>query len=256
MTSLWSRLFGKKDSIEVLTTARSPRLARLRQSPSQLPTRGSPRHACFACRGKHNVPWANCPACGNADSSVPEDPEWFAFLQAHVAAVQANDTAVRLFRDGRLDDAIAELRRGLDSNPQYATGYSNLGFLYLCKGQLEMAVESLLRALALDPRHKDAPNHLFDVLRAMTDELVQIGLTDGFLSTQPGGMFDDCHRHLRARQIGTYIVMMGQRGVFKIDGRVIESDLLLGMVINNVCQMIGAHSHSTGLQYAWEGIRG
>jgi tetratricopeptide (TPR) repeat protein len=187
---------------------------------------------------------------------VPEEPEWFASLQAHVTAVQANDTAVRLFRDGLLDEAIAELRRGLDRNPHYATGLSNLGFLYLCRGQLELAVESLLRALALDSQHKDAPNHLFDVLRAMTDELAQIGLTDGFLSTQPGGRFDDCHRHLRARQIGIYIVMMGQRGVFKVDGRVIESDMLLGMVINKVCQMIGAHRHSTGLQYAWEGIRG
>ena len=108
-------------------------------------------------------------------------------LQAHVTAVQANDTAVRLFRAGRLDDAIAELRRGLAANPYYATGYSNLGFLYLRQAGLEQAVECLLRALEVDPEHQDAPAHLCDVLLALIDELAQIGLTDGFLATQPGG---------------------------------------------------------------------
>jgi tetratricopeptide (TPR) repeat protein len=237
-----------------MTTARPSRPARSRQSSSGLPTRGSPRHACLAGRQMHNASWTSCPACSHADTSMTEDPEWFVCLQAHATAVYADDTAVQLFRDGRLDEAIAELRRGLDVNPHYATGYSNLGFPYLCRGQLDETVDSLLRALALDPKHKDAADHLFDVLRALTDEPVQIGLTDGFLATQLGGAFDDHLRHRRARAIGTYIAMMGHRGVFNVDGRVLGSDQLLGIVGNNVCLTIGAHSYSTSLQSAWEGI--
>lgn len=210
---------------------------------------------CLAGRQMHNASWASCPACSHADTSMTEDPEWFIFLQAHVTTLHANDIAVQLFRDGRLDEAIAELRRGLEVNPQYATGYSNLGFLYLCRGQLEQAVDSLLRALALDPRHKDAADHRFDVLLALTDELVQIGLTDGFLATQSGGAFDDHLRHRCARAIGTCIAMMGQRGAFKVGGRVLGSDLLPGSVINNVSQQIGTHGCTTSLQGAWQGIR-
>ena len=56
------------------------------------------------------------------------------------------------------------------------------GFLYLRKGQLDQAVECLLRALEVDPHHKDATDHLVDVLRALIDELVHIGFSDGFLS--------------------------------------------------------------------------
>jgi tetratricopeptide (TPR) repeat protein len=131
---------------------------------------------------------------------MPEEaPEWFAALQAHVTALQSNERAVQWFRQGRLNEAIGELRRGVEANPQYATGYSNLGFLYLRKGQLDRAVRCLLRALEVDPYHRDAPDHLVDVLSALIDELVRIGCSDGFLSTQPDGTFDDRNRHTRAR---------------------------------------------------------
>jgi tetratricopeptide (TPR) repeat protein len=157
------------------------------QSPSPQLTSGSPTHTGLAWREQFDPLRALCPARRDPVTSVTDAPGWFAVLQAHVTAVQANDTAVRLFREGRLDDAIAELRRGLEANPSYATGYSNLGFLYLRQAGLEHAVECLLRALEVDPEHQDAPDHLCDVLLALIDELAQIGLTDGFLATQPGG---------------------------------------------------------------------
>jgi tetratricopeptide (TPR) repeat protein len=186
--------------------------------------------------------------------SLVDDPTWFTVLQAHVTAVQANDTAVRLFREGQLDAAIAELRRGLEANPHYATGYSNLGFLYLRRTELEQAVECLLRALELDPAHQDAPGHLCDVLLALIDELTGIGLTDGFLSTWPGGNFDEHNRHLRTRDIGGLIARIGERGVVKADGRVLGADLLMGIVINAVQKRMRANKPSTGLQFAWQGI--
>jgi tetratricopeptide (TPR) repeat protein len=187
---------------------------------------------------------------------VTDAPEWFALLQAHVTAVQANDTAVRLFREGQLDEAIVVLRRALKANPSYATGYSNLGFLYLRQAGLEHAVECLLRALEVDPEHRDAPDHLCDVLLACIDELAQIGLTDGFLATQPGGKFDAYNRHIRTRDIGMLIAKIGKRGVFKADGRALESDLLMELVINAVQKKMGAHRSSSSLPFAWQGIYG
>jgi tetratricopeptide (TPR) repeat protein len=188
---------------------------------------------------------------------MPADhPEWFVVLQAHVTAVQSNDRAVRLFREGRLDDAIAELRRALAVNPHYATGYSNLGFLYLRNGQLDQAVECLLQALEVDPQHKDAPDHLFDVLSALIDELVQIGYGDGFLAMPPGEKFDDNNRYVRTREVGALIAKMGERGVFNTRGRVLESIQLMALVMNHVQKKMGYHRHATTLTLAWDGIGG
>jgi tetratricopeptide (TPR) repeat protein len=173
-----------------------------------------------------------------------------------VTAVQANDRAVQLFRAGRLDEAIAELRESLEGYAQYATGHSNLGFLYLWKGDLDRAVISLLRALELDPHHKEATDHLMDTLRVLTDELVQIGLTEGFLSTEPGGLFDDHNRHRRARTIGTLVARMGERGVFNVDGRVLEREHLMRFVIKDVEKKMGHHRASVALTFVWGGIGG
>ncbi len=40
---------------------------------------------------------------------------------------------------------------------------------------------------------------------ALVDEMVVIGKTDGFLSLEPGGHFDEECRHIRARKIGTIL---------------------------------------------------
>jgi hypothetical protein len=254
--SLWIRLFDRKDGIGQPTVGRTPRPVSSRQSSSPAPMRGSPSTICPSCRRTFNALWVGCPRCSSNETSLTDGPEWFAVLQTHVTAVQANDTAVQLFREGQLDDAIVALRRGLEANPHYATGYSNLGFLYLRKGEIEQAVECLLRALEVDPQHKDAPDHLFDVLGALIDELVRIGLTDGFLSTRPGGLFDDHNRHRRTREIGALIAKIGIRGVFKAEDRVLERDLLLEIVINAVQKKMGEHSRSTCLRFAWQGILG
>jgi len=203
----------------------------------------------------------NCPA--SVPSSIPStrrhgtaevhgEPAWFQMLRAHVRAVLANDRAVRLFREGRLGEAIATLQRGLEANPPYATGYSNLGFLYLCQGQLDQATACLLHALEVDPRHPDAPDHLVDVLRGLIDELVQIGFNEGFLALHPGAHFDHHHRHLRAREIGKLIATIGARGVLKVTGRPIQTMELLQLVIYRVQQQLCDHRQAVNLALAWE----
>jgi TPR repeat len=241
----WRNIFGRHASPGHETATASPPL-----------TGGSPRIACLACRRTFDAPLATCPTCGSYQAIPEEPPQWFAALQAHVTALQSNQRAVQLFRQGRLTDAIAELRRGVEANPQYATGYSNLGFLYLRKGQLDRAVRCLLRALEVDPYHQDAPDHLVDVLSALTDELVQIGFRDGFLSTQPGGTFDDRNRHTRARAIGALIAEIGQRGIFKVDGHMLATPVLMAIVVNMVQRKMGHHRRSTTLKFVWDGICG
>ena len=109
------------------------------------------------------------------------------------------------------------------------------------KGWLAQAVACLLRALEVDPQHREAPGHLCDVLSTMIDELAQIGRCDGFLSMRPGGKFDDAGRHTRARAIGALIARIGQRGVVKAGGRPLTSDLLMDIMRNNVARkMAGA----------------
>ena len=39
----------------------------------------------------------------------------------------------------------------------------------------------------------------------LVKELIQIGRSDDYLSTEPGGKFDDQCRHLRTRQIGNHL---------------------------------------------------
>jgi hypothetical protein len=254
--SLWHRMFGRKASIPPPAVACIPRPAMASQSPAPQLTSGSLIHTGLAWQEKFDSLRALCPARRDHVTSVADVPECFAVVQAHVTAVQANDTAVRLFREGRLAEAIAELRRGLEANPYYATGYSNLGFLYLRQAGLEHAVECLLRALEVDPEHQDAPDPLYDVLLAFIDELAQIGLTDGFLATQPGGKFDAYNRHIRTRNIGVLIGKIGKRGVFKVEGQALGSDLLMELVINAVQKKMGAHRSSSSLPFAWQGIYG
>src|SRR5262245_44907204 len=122
MVSLWNKLFGKKHSHTSSAVARVPRPAIAGDTLSPRLPGGSPMDAC---RGQLNLLRAPYPAYRHLDPPLAHAPQWFTLLQAHIRAVHANDTAVRLFREGRLEAAITELQRGLEANPHYATGYSN-----------------------------------------------------------------------------------------------------------------------------------
>jgi len=46
-------------------------------------------------------------------------------------------------------------------------------------------------------------------VESLTDELIGIGKTDGFLSLQPGGKYNEKKRHIRAFEIGERLNDMG-----------------------------------------------
>jgi hypothetical protein len=79
-------------------------------------------------------------------------------------------------------------------------------------------------------------------MKHMVNELVQIGKTDGFLSTKPGGKFDENNRHIRAAQIGEKIF---NQGGFQ----------LMLEVCRAVYSQLGAQQ-ATGLRFVWQGIGG
>ena len=175
------------------------------------------------CQTQFDALLSACPKCSASSSILAGGVEIIEILQAQATAVQFNDRAVQLFNSGRLDDAIAELIRGLEVNPKHATGDSNVGFLWLKKGSMDDAIGSLLRAIELNPNHEDARDHLHDAVSKLIDELVQIGYKNGFLTEQPSEKFDDAKRHIRTRRIGALIAEIGHKGGFRKNGKTVES---------------------------------
>lgn len=70
---------------------------------------------------------------------------------------------------GRLDDAVAALRRGLSIDDAQPDGHFNLGNTLLAMGRLDEAATSFETALALAPDHVAARNNLGQVLRQQGD---------------------------------------------------------------------------------------
>jgi Flp pilus assembly protein TadD len=58
---------------------------------------------------------------------------------------------VFLFRTGRLQESIAELRKAVRSHPKDAAAHAELGRVLYQSGDLAPAIEHLEKALELDP---------------------------------------------------------------------------------------------------------
>lgn len=61
---------------------------------------------------------------------------------------------------GRLDEAIAEFKQSLASNPNNAEAYINLGVVYRRKGRLDEAISKYKKALAINPNLAEAYTNL------------------------------------------------------------------------------------------------
>ena len=123
-------------------------------------------------------------------------------------------------------------------------------------GQVDRVVRDLVRVLESQPHNREAAQNLHDAVRRLIDELARIGLGDGFLSTAPGGLFDEENRHIRTRQIGSLIAEIGAVGAFRADGEPVSITQLMGAIISEVEKRIRDGKSSGHLTFAWDGIGG
>lgn len=117
---------------------------RLTGSSSSQPN--SVRHSTL--RDEANSPQATAQATVNGQTAISADS------QAH------NSSGLSYQQQGSLDDAVAEFRRALAIQPDFAEARNNLGLTLLAEGDTEGAVAEFRRALKTDPRYAGALNSL------------------------------------------------------------------------------------------------
>lgn len=81
------------------------------------------------------------------------------------SAKAAFDRAIWSAKAGRDQEAIDLFRQMTQDNPDVAIAYTNLGLLYLKKGDMEAAQKALEQSIALNPGDALAYNHLGVTLR-------------------------------------------------------------------------------------------
>jgi superkiller protein 3 len=76
------------------------------------------------------------------------------------AAAQQNARGAALMKDGKFEEAVAELQKAADAAPTSAVVQSNLAYAYDRQGRTEEAVAAYKKALELDPKNTIVRNNL------------------------------------------------------------------------------------------------
>jgi len=76
------------------------------------------------------------------------------------AAAQQNSRGAALLKDGKFEEAVAELQKAADAAPTSAVIQSNLAYAYDRQGKTEEAVAAYRKALELDPKNTIVRNNL------------------------------------------------------------------------------------------------
>ena len=76
------------------------------------------------------------------------------------AAAQQNARGAALLKDGKFDEAVAELEKAAQAAPTSAVVQSNLAYAYDRQGKTEEAVAAYRKALELDPKNTIVRNNL------------------------------------------------------------------------------------------------
>ena len=76
------------------------------------------------------------------------------------AAAQQNARGAALLKDGKVEEAVAELQKAADAAPTSAVIQSNLAYAYDRQGRTEEAVAAYRKALELDPKNTIVRNNL------------------------------------------------------------------------------------------------
>ncbi len=70
--------------------------------------------------------------------------------------VRLNDEACELMNAGKYDEARSKLKQALDLNPEYPTGWVNMGASYMEQERWAEAIPHLERAITLHPEVEGA----------------------------------------------------------------------------------------------------
>jgi tetratricopeptide (TPR) repeat protein len=114
----------------------------------------------------------------------------------HARSHSAMARAVELHEAGRIDDAVAQYRKALESDPENAGALNNLGMAYQTRGDLDEAAACLRQALAVEPGHAGLHNTLGTILCASRDFDLALEAFDRAIALDPGHL--DAHRNLAA----------------------------------------------------------
>jgi superkiller protein 3 len=75
-------------------------------------------------------------------------------------AIRRNNVGADLLRQGRLDEAIAELRRAVEVDPNYAVAQFNLAYAYERRDRIDEAIAQYRKALEIEPKNLLGHNNL------------------------------------------------------------------------------------------------
>jgi len=76
------------------------------------------------------------------------------------AAAQQNARGAALIKEGKFEEAAAELQKAAEASPKSAVIQSNLAYAYDKQGRIEEAVAAYRKALELDPKNVIVRNNL------------------------------------------------------------------------------------------------
>jgi len=76
------------------------------------------------------------------------------------AAAQQNARGAALIKEGKFEEAAAELQKAAEAAPKSAVIQSNLAYVYDRQGRIEEAVAAYRKALELDPKNATVRNNL------------------------------------------------------------------------------------------------
>src|SRR5688572_21559351 len=115
--SFWSNLFGGGGGSRKTTTTRRPaRRPSSTRPPSPVPN-SLPSRTCADCGATFPQSTGVCPRCGKVFGGGTTSP-------ARPATTRPGESvtkAVQLYNEGKVEEAIAEVKRLIEANPKHAT---------------------------------------------------------------------------------------------------------------------------------------
>ena len=97
------------------------------------------------------VAWALCALLAGVAHAQDAPPD---------EAVERNNRGAALLKQGKLEDAVAELRQAVETAPAYAVAHANLAYAYDRQGRIDEAIATYRKVLELEPGNALARNNL------------------------------------------------------------------------------------------------